>query len=223
MAFTPTPFGTPTQLVGEFNALEVDTLSFEAAAVALSRLAMYIENVEIPLRTAKEIARHDMIERFESETAPDGTQWFALDPEYAKRKLHDKGFEHPILTYSKDLKTKATSEAAWTVTGESIWYNTTHLPPYWRVHQEGSEGFGVKFVKVKDESVLMRTSGEGDQNLPPRPFIGLSAEAEGKILEAFDIWFSSGLAKTSQSYFVSSAGVLHYRTPQGRIGERVVF
>lgn len=222
MAFTPTPFGAPTELVGEFSAIEVDALSFEAASIALSNLATYIDNVDLPLRGAKKIGRDDMKERFDTETAPDGTTWFALDPDYAERKVRKKGFEHPILTYSKALRRAATSEAAWSVSGESLWFSTSTLPDYWRVHQEGSSDFGVTFHQVGEDNVLLRTS-EGGQNLPPRPFIGLSAEAEGKILELFDIWFSNGLAEATSSYFISSAGTLHFKTPLGRIGERILF
>lgn len=219
-----TSFGTVDELVGEFGAIEVDALSFEAASVALYELSLYIENVEIPLRGVKKIVRDDMKDRFDSETAPNGSPWFALDPEYAKKKQAYFGFEHPILTgKTKELRTRATDEAAFSISGESLFYNTSELPDYWRVHQEGSEGFGATFVQIGEENVLMRTPGEGDQNIPPRPYIGLSDEAEAKILELFDIWFSAGLEQASKQFMVSSVGTLHARTPQGRIGERIIF
>lgn len=223
MAFDPTPFGSPTQLIGEFSAIEVDTLSFAQAEVAVSRLANYIDDVDLPLRGAERIAREDMKERFETETSPDGTHWFALDPEYARRKQAEMGFEHPILTRTKALREKATKASAWSISGESLWFSTADLPKYWRVHQEGSEGFGVTFHHIGEENVLVRDSPEGSQNLPPRPFIGLSEEAEGKILDLFDIWFSNGLEAATSSFALSSVGTLHVRTPQGRFGERIHF
>lgn len=217
-------FGTIGTDIGEFHAIEVEALNFDEAAVSLWDLSLYIENVELPLRGAKKIARDDMKDRFDSETAPDGTQWFELDPEYARKKQQYFGFEHPILTgKTKELRTKATAEAAFSISGESLFYNTSDLPEYWRVHQQGSEGFAVTFHKIGEENILVRTSPEGSQNIPPRPFIGLSDEAEAKILELFDIWFSAGLEEATKQFMVSSVGTLHARTPLGRIGERIVF
>lgn len=216
-------FGTIDEIVGSFSAIEIEPVNFEEASIALYELSLYVEGTALPIRGARRIAMDDMKDRFESETAPDGTKWFELDPNYAARKEKEVGFEHPILTKDGDLKDAATSSEAWTVSGESLFFNTAVLPEYWRVHQEGSEGFGATFVKVESESVLMRTSGEGDQNIPPRPFIGLSGEAEAKILELFDIWFSEGLEMATKRFAVSSAGTLHARTPQGRFGERIIF
>lgn len=216
-------FGSIDTIVGDFAAFEVDALSFENASVALYELSLYVENIDLPLRGAKRIAREDMKDRFESEEAPDGTKWFELDPEYSERKEQAVGFEHPILTRESHLKKAATSEEAWSISGESLFFNTSSLPEYWRVHQEGSEGFGVTFAKILDKNVLVRSSPEGDQNIPPRPFIGLSAEAEAKILELFDIWFSEGLEQASKRFAISSVGTLHARTPQGRFGERIIF
>lgn len=216
-------FGSIDELIGSFSAIEIDTESFEQAEVALYELSLYIENVELPIRGAKRIAMEDMKQRFETETPPGGGKWFALDPQYAERKERDVGFTHPILTRGGELKEKATSEAAWTVSGDSLFFNTAVLPEYWRVHQEGSEGFGATFVKINEENVLLRTPSEGDQNIPPRPFIGLSKEAEDKILVLFDIWFSEGLELATKKFAVSSKGTLHARTPLGRFGERIIF
>lgn len=222
MSFVASVFGSPDTAVGEFNAIEVDALSFEAASVALSELATYVDNVDLPLRGVKRIAREDMKERFDTETAPDGNKWFALDPHYAERKEAEVGFEHPILTREKDLRNKATEAGAWSISGESVWFSTSGLPEYWRVHQLGSEDFGTVFHASANPTGESNLEG-GIQNIPPRPFIGLSAEAEGKILELFDIWFSNGLAEASKSFAVSSVGTLHVRTPRGQFGERIIF
>lgn len=217
-------FGSVNDIVGSFTAIEIDTESFEEAAVALYELSLYIESVDLPIRGARRIAMEDMKERFETETDPGGGKWFALDPDYAARKEREIGFEHPILTRDGDLKDAATSQEAWSISGHSLFFNTNVLPEYWRVHQEGSEGFSATFVQVgTGKSELLRTSGEGDANLPPRPFIGLSQEAEDKILELFDIWFSEGLELATKKFAISSAGTLHARTPQGRFGARIPF
>lgn len=222
MAFVPVQFGSPSQVVGEFSAIEVDALSFEQASIALSQLAAYVDNVDLPLRAVKRIAQEDMKERFETETAPDGSKWFELSPSYAEKKEAAVGFAHPILTREGDLKEAATSEGAWSVSGESVWFSTADLPEYWAVHQFGSSDFGATYHATANPEGESSFTG-GEQNIPPRPFIGLSEKGEDRVLELFDIWFSNGLAKATRSFAVSSVGTLHVRTSLGRFGERIMF
>lgn len=201
-----------------FSAIEVDALDFNKAAVALNELAGYVSEATPPLKAAKKIARDDMKERFDTEIRPDGDKWFALDPDYARRKQHDVGFEHPILTRSRDLREAATDEGAWSVSGESIFFSTGSLPEYWRVHQEGSSDFGAIFHASANPAGEI--GEQGGQNIPRRPFIGLSAEAEAEILEVFDIWFSEGIELARKRYAISSVGVLQTRTALGQFGPR---
>lgn len=219
-------FGSPTELVGEFTIVEIDALDFKRAEVALNELARYLDNAIIPMRGAERIAMEDMKERFETETAPDGNQWAQLDPDYAARKAFELGFEHPILTgRSRELKTTATSSAAWSVAGDSLFFSTEGLPEYWRVHQEGSEDFGSVFHHAFSEETghLDSSEGSGAQNIPPRPFIGLSRKAETKILELFDIWFSEGIQEATTHYKLGSSGILHAMGPRGQFGPKIEF
>jgi phage gpG-like protein len=204
----------PDVEIGEFHRIEIEALDFDKAAVALNELALYMEDVQLPLRGAARIAQDDMKARFDTEIGPDGAKWTALDIDYAKRKEHDKGFEHPILTYDRDLRDAATSSKAFTVSADSIWYNTDVFAdiPYWRVQQEGSA-----------EIAFDSPEGAAFQNIPARPFIGLSKEAESRILELFDIWFSNGIEKAASSYAISSSGILQERTSTGRLGPKVLF
>jgi phage gpG-like protein len=216
MPFIATDFGPPLQVVGQFNAVEVQLLNFDEAAVELTSLARYIEHAELPLRAVKRIARDDIRERFETETDPDGDGWFDLEPSYAKRKQHEKGFEHPILTRDGELKRKATADSAFVVGGDTLFYDTSELPEYWRVHQEGSVDFGASFHASANPDPNSPTV-EGQQNIPPRPYIGMSVKAEAKALELFDIWFSEGIEMATRKFHVGSSGVLHQRIG-GRIG-----
>jgi phage gpG-like protein len=205
----------------EISRVEIDAIDFKRGEAALLELAGYFAALDPPLRAAKKIARDDMRERFESQIAPDGTQWRDLDPDYAVKKEHEVGFIYPILTKTGDLKEKALSEEAWSITGESIFYSTASLPDYWEVHQYGSDDYGTMFHGGNIDETGHLDSGEGGSNIPPRPFIGLSDEAEAKIFEVFDIWFSTGLEEASHNFFVSSQGVLQTRGIGGKFGKRI--
>lgn len=218
--FQPSMIGAAGDVGVEFSSIEVDALNFDEAAVRLNVLAGYISEVDQPLRAAKRIAKQDMEERFDTEIAPDGSKWFALDADYAARKQHEVGFEHPILTRDTPLRKAATKESAWSVAGDSLFFDTSGLPEYWRTHQEGSPDFGAKFHSVAN--VEGEVDVPGAQNIPPRPFIGLSAEAEAKILTLFDIWFSEGIEMSTRRFAVSSVGVLQARTGRG-FGPRIDF
>lgn len=211
--------GSAGDLGIEFGAIEIDLLNFDEAAVRLNTLAGYISAVDIPMRGAKRIAMDDMKQRFDDEVSPDGAKWFALDPDYAARKQHEVGFEHPILTRERELRDAATSEEAWSVTGESLFFNTSVLPEYWRVHQEGSIGFGAKFHA--SANIAGEADVEGEQNIPPRPYIGLSAEAEAKIFTLFDVWFSEGIEMATKRFAISSVGTLQARSPRGGFGRAI--
>lgn len=216
-------FGSPSQILGSFTGvdfIEVDTVDFERAAIAIAELANYVDNVELPLRAVVKIARDDIKERFEKENDPEGDGWFELSPGYAERKQKEVGFEHPILQREGELYKKATDGSNWSVSGESVWYSTANLPDYWAVHQFGSADFGAQFHATANPKGETSLEG-GAQNIPPRAFIGLSKKAEAKVLDLFDIWFSNGLERATKDFLISSHGALHVRTPLGRIGERI--
>jgi phage gpG-like protein len=209
----------------------IEDISFAEAEIGIMELAGYIENTAAPMLAAQKIARDDMAKRFETETDPSNTKWLALDPDYAKRKEHEVGFEHPILTgKSRDLRTEAIKESAWVISGESLFFSTDGLPLYWRIHQEGSSDYGAHYHKATHEGNLsieeikkLGFAGEGDQNIPPRPFIGLSKEAQEKILNTFDLWFGLGVEKASRGFKVSSRGTLQEAGPKGQFGPKIIF
>ena len=169
------------------SSFTYDTSDLDRAAIALHRFANYIDDEEV-LQGAKRIAMDDMKRRFETETDPDGAMWTELTESYQRQKAED-GFQvHPILsrTYHKgntnSLRSAATSESAWSVSGESVWFHTDGLPPYWEVIEGGRD-----FI-------------EGDNGpygfMPERRFIGLSNEARDEILALTGAWLEAGLAQT---------------------------
>lgn len=213
--------GAFADIGGEVNTIEIDALDFEKASVVLMELAGYVEHVNNPLRLAQRIAIEDMKERFETETAPDGQRWVELSPDYRERKQKEVGDKN-ILTRDTDLRDAATKASAWTIGADSLFFSTDGLPEYWRVHQEGSEDFGSVFHPSFVEETMSLPGGDNAQNIPPRPFIGLSSDAEDKILDVFDLWFHEGISAASKNYAVSSSGTLQTRLPSGRFGPKPI-
>lgn len=208
----------PAQSVGEFGSW-ADMSDFEVAADVLFQLAQYIERTEVPMQAAKRIAQEDMSKRFETETDPEGNKWQDLNIRYAdwKEKKHP-GL--PILTLfrkgrSEALRTKATKDSAFSVSHDSVFFSTSDLPIYWRKHQFGHSGSTVSYFDKKHKEQSF-TVGE----VPARPFIGLSVEAEEKITEIFDLWLGAGSEEAQKKYAISSHGILQHRI-RGRFGPKV--
>jgi len=174
---------------------DIDASDFDAAAKVLFEMADFIEDVAVPLTVVKEIARRDMAERFETEIAPNGRAWAALNPDYETWKQEEHG-DLPILTLTGDLRNKATSEGAWSVSGDSVWFSTASLPIYWSAHQYGVQDWSFTPESGPRTGEYIELFGK----LTPRPFIGLSEEAENEILAYMDGWFEFGI----------SEGVRHY-------------
>lgn len=215
ISHTPTVFGPYGTDVGMFNAVRLDLLNFDEGAIRLTQLALYLESEEIPLRAVARIARDDMEKRFQDEEDPDHDGWFELLPDYAERKEREVGSK-PILEHggrgSQHLKKKALKLSNFIVAGDSVVYDTSELPEYWRVHQEGSSDFGSVFhAKANTDPNADSSVGKGYQNIPPRPFIGMSKEAEAESMELFDLWFSNGIGMATKSFGVHTSGKLMHR------------
>ena len=169
------------------SSFTYDTSDLDEAAIAIHRFANYIDDEEV-LQGAKRIAMEDMRRRFETETDPTGAMWTELTESYQRSKAED-GFQvHPILsrTYHtgnpNSLRSAATSESAWSVSGESVWFNTDGLPPYWEAHETGRD-----FIEGKNGPYGF---------MPERRFIGLSEQAREEILALTGAWLEAGLAQT---------------------------
>lgn len=207
--------GNYVDLGGELYAPEIDAIGFENAKASLLELAGYLENVEAPLRVAKRIAINDMKDRFQTETDPEGNKWHSLAEKYSEWKVRHRGDAHPILTLDGDLKKAATKSSAWSVSADSLFINTSQLPEYWSAHQFG-DGYG-DFFHTGNADTAHLPNAEGTHNLPPRPFIGLSANAVDDIIDAFDLWFEEGL-----NLAVSGSGTVQTRTSLGRFGPKPI-
>jgi hypothetical protein len=147
-----------------------------------------------------------MAKRFENETDPFGIPWAPLSPTYAESKAAAGYPARPILsrTYHDDnpdsLRSAATSESAWSVSAESVWFHTDGLPPYWEAHESGA-GPRLSFKEVGGKQY---ESGE-HAGLPQRRFIGLSDGARDEVLALVGAWVESGMVQTAAP-FQSTSG-----------------
>lgn len=173
-------------------------------ANAYLRVAEELDNTTAPLEASKIVAREDMQAHFDQEEAPGGMTWEPLTENTLEEKLR-KGYPEDILRRRGALEDTATSEAAWDVKGDTLFFDTSILPvdkkgrPYWYFHQVGAS-----------KTITYDLGGETvsfDWDLPARPFIGLSDDAQLRIIEIFDAWFDES--------------VMTFQRPSGHIQTRV--
>jgi len=131
----------------------------------LVQLERYLENTQVLMEGAKQRAQVDMAERFETETDPDGHPW----QELAQPAPEQVG----ILRLSTEMYQRAISEDAWIATPVGVFFDTSRLPDYWPYHEQ--------------------PEGAGGQRIPRRSFVGLSSDAEQKIVNRADEWLAGGL------------------------------
>jgi phage gpG-like protein len=194
----------------------------DEVARALVQVADYLEDLGPPLRASARIIQNDIEERFTTETAPNGDAWQELNDEYLEYKTSIGGDTRKLRLWG-GLHKAATSFSRFTVDAHSgnLFYNATGLPYYWDYHQSGTRSAAraeqiAGIAAVQDETVARRVGGRGagrGKNIPARPYIGVSAEAEEVIFNVFDLWAAEGT-----KLVVTGAGVLQRRGPGGRIG-----
>lgn len=225
----------PVSAVGAFGDLGGEIITLEwvpdpsVVEGAILRVANYFDDLAKPLIAAAAIARADMRARFETETTPDGGTWAPLDPEYLVRK-QSLGANEGILKRWGDLENAATSSEAFLVRGNDLFFTTNGLPFYWRWMQEGTGEGGVNAgahadfrERVRASKGLVEDTGGAHESLgigrgkatPPRPYIGISADAEEQIFEVFDLWFAEGV-----SISISRAGTVQEHI-SGRFGKKL--
>jgi len=169
--------------------------ALQAMASRIAQYGRYLDDMTPVLVGAHQILTDDIREHFEREEGPDGP-WADWAPSYApKAQSENIG----ILRKTEELFDAATSQFAWFITENDLWYNPNDLPPYWPALNYG------------------RT--EGNAPMPERPFLWTSDEAAEKVVEVFDAWAVEGM-----DIILSSRGVAQPHTPLfgPRIGLRSI-
>lgn len=165
-----------------------------------------LEDRSSPLALSREVMIGDVRERFESKTDPEGGAWKPWAPSYAARPP-----DSPSLMIGPEarLMGAATSQGSYPITEDAVFLSTAGWPDYWAAHQFGAtrrsggesaqsnieflqraKAMGLEFVEG------VNIEGIGANVLPARPYIGPSFEAQLKMLEIFDQWFS-GIINTA--------------------------
>ena len=168
----------------------------EVVASELIETANRLEDRSGPLAISRQIAIDDMREHFEGQHDPEGNPWLPWSESYEPRARAQNIGE--ILQRTMDLQDAATAPGAYPITDDSVFFDTSGLPFYWSWHQEGTGGTDIFRTTHAQtgEDVAFREFGEEGRGkaLPPRPFVGISFEAELEIIEVFDQWFDSAIA-----------------------------
>jgi len=216
-------FGPAAAEVGAFAG---GTISFtwvpdpEVVAQELIETAGRLEDRSDPLLISREIAIQDMQERFKTKSDPDGKAWVKWAPSYAP--IAERVNKGGLLERDQIMKDAATSPGAYPVTESSVFFSTAGLPPYWLWIQQGTGGTRVFRAGEKSPIGELKSDltfgGEGRGNaMPPRPFVGVSFEAQLQIVEVFDQWFEGAVTMG-----VSSKGKVFARHARRGPGGRFV-
>jgi phage virion morphogenesis protein len=118
----------------------------------------------------QDIGEHMLLatrDRFDTETAPDGSKWAALSPRYAARKARMRGALKGILTRRGTLRDTIRYKASATevIIGSDR--------PYAAIHQLGGQ------------------AGRGKRaTIPARPFLGISPQDQEEILRILGDYIS---------------------------------
>jgi phage gpG-like protein len=136
-------------------------------AATFAQQASEFANPAIPIAAAAGAIRHDIRQRFETETDPWGNRWADWSESYTPRAMAYPN--EGILKQSGDLFRVATATTATVVTNDTVFYETGKLPHYGLAHEQG-----LPFRETP---------------LPQRSFLGISAEAAAVIYGYFGEWF----------------------------------
>lgn len=142
--------------------------------------------------------------RFRAQVAPDGTPWQALSPGYLKRKPKNK---NKVLTLDGNLR----NTLRYQIDGDDLLFGTDR--PYGAIHQFGGQierqarqstvyfrqeksgEVGRRFVR-KDKSNFAQDVKVGPYtiSMPARPWLGLSAADEGRLVDRVVAYLNSALS-----------------------------
>lgn len=193
----------------------------EEVAQRLFQAADMLEDRSEPLLYSKQIAQADVRERFDTKTSPEGATWAPWSKSYEPDALANN--VGGILERTGATRAAATSDAAYLITYDSVFFNLGGIPQQGIWNNFGaSRGAGIPGwaeFKARAESMGMEVEGSGGGNvLPARPFIGISDKAQQAIIQVFDQWFSGIIAFAAGG----SGGLRRYhsfRDPLGRFAK----
>lgn len=166
------------------------TPDIETIESELLQVASNLEDTYKPMLTSKRLAQEDVQEHFDSEAAPNGLQWLALNEDYLRRK-EAAGDDPRILRRTGDLEAAAVSDEAYVVTPQGLFFNWDALPMTADGHNVGklqqTDYSGIDAARTED------SSNQGRHRIG-RPFVGMSDFMEQSFIKVFDIWFDEAIS-----------------------------
>jgi len=176
----------------------------EDLSLRLLRLADQYDDMLAPLVASQQAAIEATEAHFDSQSAPDGTPWEALNEDYLTAK-EAAGFpSDEILVRTGEGKKAATSTTAWFIYEDALWFDPNAMPLYMSYHQGGtqSEALGSALRKfstgedfTKEEAEALKVGSGRGQNLPKREFIGFG-EIDTLVFEdIWNTWFGAQLVE----------------------------
>ncbi|MCP4468996.1 MAG: phage virion morphogenesis protein [Aestuariibacter sp.] len=168
----------------EYNAAAALAKINAAAGTLESPRTMFLDMGEFLLASTER--------RFSTQTAPDGSPWKALSPAYQKRKRKNKNRILVLEGYLKKLLRYQASNEALLLGSDRV---------YAAIHQLGGtidiaarsqqayfkqtkKGVGNRFVKKSRSNFAQRvTIGPYTITMPARPYLGVSAQDEERLIE----------------------------------------
>lgn len=166
-------------------------------AARLIQLSGRLENMHEVMIAARQIAIESTEAHFDSQSDPQGNPWAALSPDYEFQKGKDGYPTDEILVRTGAGKDAATSEEAYFISEDSIWFNPGLLPDYMSYHQSGTAVAGhsealsriaSKTATSEDLRIASQGAGKG-KALPQREFIGFDEVDILTLEELFNTWF----------------------------------
>lgn len=160
----------------EFNSL--------AAQDALNQLGVKLGDVKPALRDIGEYLLAVHMQRFNTQTAPDGTPWQPLSPRYQKQKKKNKdkiltrdGYLGRTLRYQvRDNELALGSNLPYAAIhhfGGDIDIAARIRTVYFKQNKDGT--VGNRFVKKKSSNFAQDVQGKAHKiKMPARPFLGTS-------------------------------------------------
>lgn len=181
----------------------------------LIQLSYALDDFQAPLAAAGGLARADIKRRFETGTDPSGRAWEPWAESYEPWALsHTQG---PILPdranlhLTGEMKRQLLSEGNWLFTKQELFLDTSDVDDKWAWHNFGATrqtSEAKSFEEFAGEKALF-----GGNELPARPFIGMSPVTRAKVTKAFDMWFR-GTVET----YTTSTGRTFFRGRDPRTG-----
>ncbi len=154
-------------------------------------LSESLEDFHKPLLAAAELSRRDIGVRFDTATDPSGRAWEAWSETYAPFAIkHTTGRIFPDranLHLTGEMHREVTDPSHWRVTNQDVFMDTTGLPERWAWHNFGADR------ATSDEF------GDIANELPARPFIGMSPLTRNKIIFMFEAWFRGEVTVATSS------------------------